>query len=68
MFRIITPNVKGEEPMAARLAPERRDEEQHGDAFGIIKTVGPQDTVFPAVRTMKHSGHRALASDKSSVM
>lgn len=62
-FRIITPNVKGEESVTARLAAERRDKQQHGDVFGIIKAMGPQDAVFPAVRTVKYSGHRALASE-----
>jgi len=61
MFRVVPSNVKRQEPVAACLTSKRRDEQQHGDAFGVVKTVRPQNAVFSAIRTVKYSRHRAPA-------
>jgi hypothetical protein len=41
MFRVVPPYVKRQKPVTAGLTSKRRDEQQPGDAFGIVETVRP---------------------------
>lgn len=59
--RVMSPDVKRQEPVTAGLTSKRRNEQQHDEAFGNVETLRPKNAVFSAIGTGECARHSLSA-------